>query len=114
MINPLPLNQAFPLVVGEISGNRGVLNGFSKDILAESFNVEEDLIEEVQSKPPDRLVKPPGQVKKLIESCLFPMALAMLSRWSRGHNVVDFNVEEEQQSIQKRSAEGARADQNGI
>jgi hypothetical protein len=95
VINPPPLNQAFPLVVGEISGNRGVLNGFSKDILAESFNVEEDLIEEVQSKPPDRLVKPTGQVKKLVESCLVLMALAMLLRRSRCHNVVGFNVEED-------------------
>jgi hypothetical protein len=91
MTNPLPLDQAFPLVVGEISGNRNVLNGFSKDILAESFNVEEDLIEEVQSKPPDRLVKAPGQVKKLIESCLVIWALVMLSRWSRGHILVFYN-----------------------
>lgn len=45
--------QAFPLVAGEVSGKKSILHGFTKDVLAEAFNVDEGLVEDIRSKPPE-------------------------------------------------------------
>lgn len=51
---PLFIFQVFPLMAGEVSGQSSLLHGFTKDILAEAFNTDEDLVEQLQTKTPDR------------------------------------------------------------
>ncbi|GAQ84499.1 RmlC-like cupins superfamily protein [Klebsormidium nitens] len=48
--------EAFPLVAGEVSGKKSILHGFTKDVLAEAFNVDEGLVEDVRSKAPETSV----------------------------------------------------------
>ncbi|GAQ84498.1 RmlC-like cupins superfamily protein [Klebsormidium nitens] len=80
--------EVFPLMAGEVTGQSSLLHGFTKDILAEAFNTDEDLVEQIQTKTPD------SGLVKLGSAELMAMDEELKQRSAHDDSGLMYNVDE--------------------